>query len=123
MLQCGLVRLNLAFDIAAAFYEREDLNPIQNAQNAGAGDGNRTHVASLEGWSSTIELHPPCKIAMLLDLVLLPAAACLDRPIRGDGGGGRIRTFEDVRRQIYSLLPLTARQPLRDRFAARRSGV
>src|SRR5215467_9301256 len=24
----------------------------------GAGDGNRTHVASLEGWSSTIELHP-----------------------------------------------------------------
>ena len=25
----------------------------------GAGDGNRTHIASLEGWSSTIELHPP----------------------------------------------------------------
>ena len=25
---------------------------------SGAGDGNRTHVASLEGWSSTIELHP-----------------------------------------------------------------
>ena len=24
----------------------------------GAGDGNRTHVASLEGWRSTIELHP-----------------------------------------------------------------
>ena len=24
----------------------------------GAGDGNRTHVASLEGWDSTIELHP-----------------------------------------------------------------
>ena len=24
----------------------------------GAGDGNRTHVTSLEGWSSTIELHP-----------------------------------------------------------------
>ena len=24
----------------------------------GAGDGNRTHVASLEGWNSTIELHP-----------------------------------------------------------------
>src|SRR5579863_3648802 len=29
------------------------------------------------------------------------------------GGGGRIRTFEDRSRQIYSLLPLTARQPLR----------
>ena len=26
--------------------------------NPGAGDGNRTHVISLEGWSSTIELHP-----------------------------------------------------------------
>ena len=23
-----------------------------------AGDGNRTHVISLEGWCSTIELHP-----------------------------------------------------------------
>ena len=27
-------------------------------QNSGAGDGNRTHAASLEGWNSTIELHP-----------------------------------------------------------------
>ena len=24
----------------------------------GAGDGNRTRVSSLEGWCSTIELHP-----------------------------------------------------------------
>ena len=29
-----------------------------NAQNNGAGDGNRTHTTSLEGWDSTIELHP-----------------------------------------------------------------
>ena len=28
------------------------------ANRNGAGDGNRTHVASLEGWNSTIELHP-----------------------------------------------------------------
>ena len=28
------------------------------AQIFGAGDGNRTHAASLEGWNSTIELHP-----------------------------------------------------------------
>ena len=28
------------------------------AQKNGAGDGNRTHAASLEGWNSTIELHP-----------------------------------------------------------------
>ena len=27
-----------------------------------AGDGNRTHVSSLEGWCSTIELHPRNKI-------------------------------------------------------------
>ena len=27
-------------------------------RRSGAGDGNRTHVASLEGWNSTIELHP-----------------------------------------------------------------
>lgn len=27
---------------------------------SGAGDGNRTHTASLEGWNSTIELHPHC---------------------------------------------------------------
>jgi hypothetical protein len=26
----------------------------------GAGEGNRTLTASLEGWSSTIELHPLC---------------------------------------------------------------
>src|SRR5262249_16898458 len=28
------------------------------------------------------------------------------------GGGGRIRTFEGISRQIYSLLPLAARAPL-----------
>jgi hypothetical protein len=45
-------------------------------EKCGAGDGNRTHVASLEGWSFTIKLHPrmvegagfePAK-AMLADL-------------------------------------------------------
>ena len=29
------------------------------------------------------------------------------------GGGGRIRTFEGVSRQIYSLIPLATREPLR----------
>ena len=32
----------------------------------GAGDGNRTHVVSLEGWSSTIELHPQKPYILLL---------------------------------------------------------
>ena len=35
----------------------------------GAGDGNRTHVTSLEGWNSTIELHPQ-GISFLLFLCL-----------------------------------------------------
>ena len=33
----------------------------------GAGDGNRTHVISLEGWSSTIELHPRCLNYMMVE--------------------------------------------------------
>ena len=53
----------------------------------GAGDGNRTHMASLEGWSFTTKLHP-------------------------HGGWGRVRTYVDIRRQIYSLLPLTTRPPI-----------
>ena len=31
---------------------------ISQPRSNGAGDGNRTHVSSLEGWCSTIELHP-----------------------------------------------------------------
>src|SRR5262245_5532466 len=52
---CGLVRSNFAFDISL-------LSSTTGSRRAqpwiGAGDGNRTHTASLEGWSSTIELHP-----------------------------------------------------------------
>ena len=37
---------------------RQLLYPAElKAHPCGAGDGNRTHVASLEGWNSTIELH------------------------------------------------------------------
>ena len=32
--------------------------PLHKGDNFGAGDGNRTHATSLEGWGSTIELHP-----------------------------------------------------------------
>ena len=31
---------------------------LSQPKEYGAGDGNRTHVSSLEGWCSTIELHP-----------------------------------------------------------------
>jgi hypothetical protein len=34
------------------------LYPAELQAQNGAGDGNRTHTASLEGWNSTIELHP-----------------------------------------------------------------
>lgn len=34
-------------------------------------------------------------------------------PEKHSNGGGRIRTFEGVSRQIYSLIPLAAREPLR----------
>ena len=34
------------------------LNYTRVSYEVEAGDGNRTHVSSLEGWCSTIELHP-----------------------------------------------------------------
>src|SRR5262245_37689335 len=50
--------------------------------NRGAGEGNRTLVISLEGFCSTIELHPPA-----LDRSVGPS------PLDARGGGGRIRTY------------------------------
>ena len=64
---------------------------------AGAGEGNRTLVVSLEGFCSTIELHPP-------------AQPCLAR--NNSGGQGWIRTSVRLHGQIYSLLPLTTRPPV-----------
>ena len=32
--------------------------PARRSHKVGAGEGDRTLTASLEGWSSTIELHP-----------------------------------------------------------------
>jgi hypothetical protein len=101
---------------------------------AGAGEGNRTLVVSLEGFCSTIELHPqPGKL-----LASAPLASIYPEILRAErvgwtpspgiparlakpqlasraraGGGGRIRTFEDRSRQIYSLVRLTAPQPHR----------
>jgi hypothetical protein len=72
---------------------------LQNNQTSGAGEGNRTLVLSLEGFSSTIELHPPNPKNPHQNLKLT-------------GGEGWIRTSVLVRGQIYSLLPLTTRPPL-----------
>ena len=43
--------------------------------------------------------------------------------LSGTGGGGRIRTFEGISRQIYSLLPLAAWVPLREQRAAYSQGA
>ena len=66
----------------------------------GAGEGNRTLVISLEGFCSTIELHP-----------LTQPHSRVNHDF--NGGGGRIRTFVDESRRIYSPLHLTALPPLR----------
>ena len=42
--------------------------------------------------------------------------------MNSNGGGGRIRTFEGISRQIYSLLPLAAWVPLRGQRAAYSQG-
>ena len=42
------------------------LYPAELSAHIGAGDGNRTHVASLEGWNSTIELHPQFSTRFIL---------------------------------------------------------
>ncbi len=80
----------------------------------GAGEGNRTLVVSLEGFCSTIELHPPLPARPAPDTDYRTATACFsatrdpDTLVRPDcradqigqreerlsGGGGRIRTFE-----------------------------
>jgi hypothetical protein len=39
-------------------------------ETVGASDGNRTHVASLEGWNSTIELHPQEKTQNFISFML-----------------------------------------------------
>ena len=43
-------------------------------QTQRAGDGNRTHVSSLEGWCSTIELHPHIRKQMCSALFLFNAS-------------------------------------------------
>src|SRR4051794_13962296 len=69
MLQCGLFRSNFAFAIVRLRYPvwparptigawANVTTPTPSGPRGGAGDGNRTRTTSLEGWGSTIELHP-----------------------------------------------------------------
>lgn len=47
----------ISFFILTHFYEKNHLNLSFKWFFYGAGSGNRTRIASLEGWNSTIELH------------------------------------------------------------------
>ena len=46
-------------------------SPVYILQIKKAGDGNRTHVSSLEGWCSTIELHPHVNYIILMTNLFL----------------------------------------------------
>ena len=61
----------------------------------GAGEGNRTLILSLEGFCSTIELHPP------------------SFPVHQNWWRGLDSNQRRQSQQIYSLPPLTTRAPLR----------
>ena len=74
-------------------------------ETGGAGEGNRTLVVSLEGFCSTIELHPPVSALALTDARRLPMSQNWWR--------GKDSNLRRLSQQIYSLPPLTAREPLR----------
>ncbi len=83
---------------------------------AGAGEGNRTLVISLEGFCSTIELHPPCPPSRYEN----PAHSPRGRSLINSWWRGKDSNLRRQSRQIYSLLPLTAREPLRTKRAIMR---
>ena len=47
---------------AAYYLEGSCSIQLKKKKKNGAGDGNRTHATSLEGWNSTIELHPHTRL-------------------------------------------------------------
>ena len=68
-----LLRRQLLYPAELLAHKR--LTKAQRApRQAGAGDGNRTHVSSLEGWCSTIELHPHGLFS--LEIISYRKAAC-----------------------------------------------
>jgi hypothetical protein len=115
--------------------------PLSAAVPVGAGEGNRTLVVSLEGFCSTIELHPrrrnrrqpaPMPRELSEAVQFCSGHGPLDPPgliCQGITGGlavarrspmprrnwwrGKDSNLRRHGRQIYSLLPLTAREPLR----------
>ena len=73
---------------ATELHGRFAATPVRQTHrpSTGAGEGNRTLVVSLEGFCSTIELHPPRAFARL------PGRTATKWPRHESGGGGWIRT-------------------------------
>ncbi len=92
----------------------------------GAGEGNRTLVVSLEGFCSTIELHPPGtfeknslphhnpRIRKLPDTQHTKSRYLHpQKHLQKTWWRGKDSNLRRLSQQIYSLPPLTAREPLR----------
>ena len=87
------------FELPTSPLPRECSTPELHGQNFirfGAGEGNRTLVISLEGFCSTIELHPPLKVAISQNITTDASRQS------NDGGGRRIRTFEAFATDLQS---------------------
>ena len=94
----------------------------------GAGEGNRTLVVSLENFCSTIELHPQCpkqqsapnnnRPPTQRHKQRLPQRQPNNYPLTSPQKSscfwwrGKDSNLRRQNRQIYSLIPLTAREPL-----------
>jgi hypothetical protein len=95
--------------------------PVGKRVTTGAGEGNRTLVVSLEGFCSTIELHPPGtsdknslphhnpRIRKHPDTQQIQALTAANKT----WWRGKDSNLRRLSQQIYSLPPLTAREPLR----------
>ena len=115
LLPCGrLAASPVARHCCCAFLLTSNSQAPCGRLRIGAGEGNRTLVISLEGFCSTIELHPrfvqPARSS--------PAGCAVpwSCPSRS-WWRGKDSNLRRQSRQIYSLLPLTAREPLRRKLA------
>ncbi len=90
------------------------LPAVASQAKAGAGEGDRTLVLSLENSCSTIELHPHTVCPSSLGKPSYNAASAFatgptchaEASAKTDGGRGRTRTYEAVKQGIYSPPPL-----------------
>ena len=94
---------------------------FRHTKNTGAGEGNRTLIVSLEGFCSTIELHPHY-LRIMYVAITARTSSHINSPnnlygshyssIHSTWWRGKDSNLRRQSRQIYSLIPLTAREPL-----------